>query len=105
MVRRQIYTQQSEISLFIGGEGAGDGIGAAFAVERVNLDPVRAANDVHISNYLAGADKEPGTTNQRLSLGVVGQHRNDRRLDATDERGQRLLRRCGRGWYRLCLSD
>jgi hypothetical protein len=45
---------------------------------------------VHVGYNLAGPDKESAADNPRLSLRIVGQYSNDRRLDPPDEIRQRL---------------
>src|SRR5207248_2573140 len=88
---RYIYTEQRKIGFFIYGQSDLDRIVPAFAFERMNLDSTRAPNDVHVSDDLSGADKESAAADQRLSLRVISQHGNHRRLNAPHEIGKRFM--------------
>ena len=69
--RRQFDTQQRQVGFFVNGQRAGDRIGPAFAFECVNLNPMRATNNVHVGDDFAGPNKESAAANQRLSFRVV----------------------------------
>src|SRR6266498_3123787 len=81
----QVDTQQRQVGFFVHRKRAGHRISSALAVERMNLNAVRAANDVRVCDYFSGTDKESAAANQRLSLRVIGQNGDNRRLNATDE--------------------